>query len=101
MSDACGLAPETVKQLLDLLTREVVNGEMDRGLASAVGSAIKREHEACTELRAEVATLRARVVEVEAALKRSKSLRDQYRAALEAERNHSNPARAALTGGAA
>lgn len=53
----------------------------------ALGYADALEREAAKDVR---------IARLEAALERSKRLRDQYREALDAERKHSNPARAAL-----
>jgi len=50
-------------------------------------------------LAAERDALRAEVERLNEALDRSKRLRDQYREALDAEREHSNPARAKPTKG--
>ena len=46
--------------------------------------------------RAEVEALENEVARLREALERSKRLREQYRKALEVERDHSNPAREAL-----
>jgi hypothetical protein len=86
-------APDEAADMLEALAARLAEVEVERD------KLIEWNGQACVRAEAAEALLaasEAREAKLREDLARSKRLRDQYREALDAERNHSNPARTAI-----